>query len=210
MGGSKEKSSGTTVVNQTTTPTPTAEETALNQRNLRIAQATEGGETQAQLNSLNLINQLLTGNVPQGQLFSQLSSGVSPDAIANQATAMMRAGRTGSQASGIAQSGVADRAIASDLAGNLLMPAQQWNIGAAQNLMNLALSGQAQVQAPIQNNVNSLSSMLSGLRSVNTQGTTSYNSTQTSMNPFLKSFQTSLGSTLGAPSFKAGPFSFGG
>lgn len=174
MGGGK-KESGTTVVNQTTTPTPTAEETALNQRNLRIALATEGGEQQAQLASLNLINQLLAGNVPSGPLYSQLTGGVSPTAIANQATSMMRAGRTGAQASGIAESGSADRAIANELAGNLLFPAEQFNIGATQNLLNLALSGQAQVQQPIQANVGQLGSALAGLRSINTQGTTSYN-----------------------------------
>ena len=171
MGSTKIETGGTT--NTTTTATPTAEETAMNQRNLRIAQATESGQTQAQQNSLNLINQLLTGNIPQGPLFSQLTSGVSPEAIAGQATSMMRAGRTGAQASGIAESGSADRAISRDLASNLLMPAQQFNIGAAQNLMNLALSGQAQVQQPIQANVNQLGNQLAGLRTVNNQGYTS-------------------------------------
>jgi len=106
--GSTSNTSTTTQQSSTTTPTPTAEETALNQRNLRIAQATEGGQTQAQLNSLGLINQLLSGRVPQGELFSQLSGGVSPGAIGEQATQMMRSGRAGFQGQGLADSGVAD------------------------------------------------------------------------------------------------------
>ena len=162
---------GTTVqANSTTKPTPTAEETALNKLNLEKAQATQGGQITAQNNSLNLINQLLTGKIPQGELFNQLTGGISPEAMAGQATSMMRAGRTGAQKSGIAESGSADRAISRDLASNLLMPAQQFNIGAAQNLMNLALSGQAQVQSPIQNNVNQLGQQLAGLRSNQTTG----------------------------------------
>jgi hypothetical protein len=200
MGKEKQTSSGTTVVNQTTTPTPTAEETALNQRNLRIAQATEPGETAAQTNSLNLINQLLTGTIPQGY-FQDLGRGISPEAIASQGTQMMRAGRTGMQQQGLADSGVADRAIAKDISSNLLYPAEQFNIGALQNLLNLAFSGQAQVQQPVQANVNNLSSSLAGLRSMNTQGTTSTSSAQYGMNPFMKSFQTSLGSSLGSGSF---------
>jgi len=208
MGSTKDKSSGTTVVNQTTTPTPTAEETALNQRNLRVAQATEGPETQAQLQSLNLISQLLTGQLPQGELFKMIG-GIDPNAIASQATQTMRAGKAGLQGGGLLDSGVGDRAIASQLANQLYFPASQFNVGAGQNLLNLALSGQAQVQTPIQNNINNLSSSLAGLRSINQQGTTSTTSSQSS-NPFLKSFYGSLGKTLGSPSFNVGPFGFGG
>jgi hypothetical protein len=164
MGGTKIESGGTS------TATATAEETALNKLNLEKAKATQQGQITAQNNSLNLINQLLTGQIPQGELFNQLTGGISADALAGQATSMMRSGRTGAQASGISESGVADRAISKDLANNLLMPAQQFNIGAAQNLMNLALSGQAQVQQPIQANVNQLGSQLAGLRTTQTTG----------------------------------------
>jgi hypothetical protein len=100
------------------------------------------------------------------------------------------------QSMGLNDSGLADRAIAKDISNNLLYPASQFNVGAGQNLLNLALSGQAQVQAPVQANVNNLSSSLAGLRSVNTQGT-STTSSSTSNNPFLKSFYGSMGSGLG-------------
>lgn len=170
--------------------TPTPEETELNQRNLRIAKATEAGETQAQLSGLNLVNQLLMGQIPGG-MYQQMAGGIDSQALAGQATQMMRSGRTGMQGQGLANSGEADRAISKDIAGNLLFPAQQFNIGALQNLMNLALTGQAQVQQPIQSNVNNLSSSLAGLRT--TTGTQS----QTS-NPFLSSFYSSMGQGLGS------------
>ena len=60
-------------------------------------------------------------------------------------------------------------------------------------MLNLALSGQAQVQQPIQAGINNLSSALAGLRTT-TQ-------TQKSPNPFLQSFQSQLGSTLGGSQF---------
>lgn len=200
MGKEKQSSSGTTVVNQTTTPTPTAEETALNQRNLRIAQATEAPETQVQLQGLNLVSQLLQGRQPQGELFQQLS-GINPEAIGSQATELTRQNLPGFQSTGLMDSGVMQREIARTIASQLLFPAEQINLGARQNLLNLALSGQAQVQAPVQANVNQLGAQLAGLRSINTQGTTQTSSTQYGMNPFLKSFQTSFGQSLGSGSF---------
>lgn len=189
----KEKTSGTTVVNQTTQTTPTAEETALNQRNLRIAQATEPGETTAQVSSLNLINQLLTGQLPSGELFKQIG-GIDPNTIATQATELTRQNLPGFQTQGLLDSGVMQRETARNIAQQLLYPAAQFNVGAGQNLLNLALSGQAQVQAPVQANVNQLGAQLAGLRSINTQETT--NTTRYSMNPFLKSFQSSSGELM--------------
>lgn len=200
MGGKTSESSSTTqVINQTTTPQPTAEETALNQRNLRIAQATEGGETQAQLAGLNLVNQLLTGKIPEG-IYQQLGAGVNANDISTQATQMMRSGRTGMQSLGISDSGVADRAIAQDLANNLYYPAAQFNVGAMQNLLNLALSGQAQVQAPVQANVNNLSNSLAGLRSTTTSGTTSSSGNTITRNPFMtgKDIFSGIGTGIGA------------
>jgi len=181
MGSTKISTASNQQSTSTSTPTPTAEETALNQRNLRIAQATEGGETQAQVNSLNLINQLLMGNLPQGDLYKMIG-GIDPQSIAAQATQMMRSGRTGFQSMGLQDSGIADRAITKDVANNLLFPASQFNVGAGQNMLNLALSGQAQVQSPVQNNVNGLSQSLAGLRS--TTSTTKGTGSGAQYNPF--------------------------
>ena len=168
MGSTKISTASSQTSTSTTTPTPTAEETALNQRNLRVAMATEGGETTAQQNALSLINRLLTGQMPQGELYQQIA-GINPDAIASQATQVMRSGRAGLQGVGLQDSGVGDRAIARQLANELYYPSAQFNVGAGQNMLNLALSGQAQVQQPIQANVNTLNQSLAGLRSTTTQ-----------------------------------------
>jgi len=60
-------------------------------------------------------------------------------------------------------------------------------------LLNLTLGGSTSLQGPALQNQSQLSGNLAGLR-----GTTGI-STETSMNPFMKGFQTSLGSTLGNP-----------
>lgn len=67
----------------------------------------------------------------------------------------------------------------------------QFNVSAAQNLFNLASGGQSNLQGQYQSNTNNLTSQLAGLRTINQSGST------IGMNPFLKSFQTSMGSYLG-------------
>lgn len=76
----------------------------------------------------------------------------------------------------------------------------QFNVSAAQNLFNLAAGGQSNLQGQYQNNTNNLTSQLAGLRTTNTSGST------IGMNPFLKSFSTSLGNTLGSMPSKIGQF----
>ena len=72
---------------------------------------------------------------------------------------------------------------------------QAFNIGNLLNLLNLAVGGQAQVQQPILATSQMLGGRLAGLRTVTQSGMT--DSTQKSMNPFLKSFQQSAGTGLG-------------
>jgi hypothetical protein len=202
MGAEKtqEKTGSTTVVNQTTTPTPTAEETQLNQMNLRMALANEQGSTAMQKNAYALGNQLLTSfSSPGGQQWQSLIGGIDQNqqnSIVNQG---LQAGRSQLNQSGIMDSGTAASVMgrsASDLYGNMA----QFNVGTLQNALNLALSGQAQVQAPALSTSSQLSSSLAGLRSVNSSGTNtmSGNKTTLGMNPFLKSLQSSGGQFLGS------------
>lgn len=184
MGSTKIESGGTT------TPTPTPEETELNKLLLERTKATQGGTIQAQQGGLNLINQLLLGQEPTGDLYKQLG-GISPEAIGTQATELTRKNLPQFQNLGLMDSGVMQKEISRGIANELLFPAEQFNVGAKQNLLNLALSGQAQVQQPIQWGTNTLSSNLQGLRTTTTTGT------QTS-NPFLQSFYQSLGQGLGS------------
>jgi hypothetical protein len=196
MGKEKQSSSGTTVVNQTTTPTPTPEETRLNQLQIQATEATQPQLIQAQQSGLNLINQLLTGQEQLPGFFTQLGQGISPQITNDIVQQSLRDIMPSFQQSGIIDSGVA-ASIAGRTAGDIRRASEEFNIGNRLNLLNLALSGQAQVQAPILGQAEVLGSRLAGLRSVNTQGTTTQNTTQYGMNPFMKSFQTQAGKTLG-------------
>lgn len=200
MGKEKQSSSGTTVVNQTTTPTPTPEETRLNQLQIQATEQTQPQLIQAQKSGLNLINQLLTGQEQLPGFFTQLGQGISPQITNDIVQQSLRDIMPSFQQSGILDSGVA-ASIAGRTAGDIRRASEEFNIGNRLNLLNLALSGQAQVQQPILGQAEMLGSRLAGLRSVNQQGTTSMSSTQYAMNPFLKSFQQSLGQSLGSGSF---------
>ena len=205
MGNEKQTTEGTSSSNTRTQAT--AEEIELNKLLLERTKAGQGGMISAQQQGLSLVNALLAGGSLPGYL-GALQQGITPDVIGQQGAMMAQKYGPGFQNLGISDSGTAFKETARGISNELLYPAQQFNIGNWQNLLNLALSGQAQVQQPMMAQTGILSSNLQGLRSTSTTGATS--STVTSMNPFLKSFQTSLGSTLGAPKFGAGPFSFGG
>jgi len=193
-------------VNQTTTPTPTAEETELNRLEIERQRAAQPGVLDVQQRGLDLSSQTLGafqgGEVPTAGPLAQLFGGISSEAIGQQAAELARQSGSQFQSLGIAESGTAFRETAEDIAGNILFPAEQFNIGTLQNLLNQAFGGQAQVQAPIQAGASQLGARLAGLRPVTTQGTTATQFTQP--NPFLQSFQTQLGKTLGG-----GGLSFG-
>jgi hypothetical protein len=203
----KEKSSGTTVVNQQTTPTPTAEETEMNKLALERERAGQQGMIDIQQSGLSLGNQLLQGNANLPGFFSSLSGGINEDVTGQIVQNSLKDIYPQFQQSGIMDSGVA-ASIAGRTAGDIRMNAAEYNQQNLFNLLNLAFGGQAQIQTPILNQSSILSQRLAGLRSTNVQGTTT--NTQSSMNPFMKSFQTSLGSRLGNPQFSTGPFTFGG
>jgi len=202
MGSDKQQtnSGGTTVVNQTTSPTATAEETALNKIRLEQAQSYAPAQTQMYNNAFALGNQLLTSfGDKSGDMWKSLIGGVTSDQMNEQA---QQAGRLTNAS--LNQAGMVDSGVGRVMSARAMSDSQnanaQFNVGALQNALNLALSGQAQVQGTGQSNTSSLASSLAGLRSTSTSGTTTntgYTST-TSMNPFLKSFQTSLGSSMGS------------
>lgn len=200
MGKNKESGSSTTVVNQQTTQTPTPEETRLNQLQVQATEQTQPQLIQAQQSGLNLINQLLSGQENLPGFFTQLGKGISPEITNDIVQQSLRDIMPSFQQSGILDSGVA-ASIAGRTAGDIRRASEEFNIGNRLNLLNLALSGQAQVQQPILGQAEMLGSRLAGLRSVNQQGTTTMNQAQYGMNPFLKSFQTQLGSTLGGSQF---------
>ena len=194
----------TKVETQTETiPKATAQESELNKLQLEQFKQTVGPQTDVQLSGLDLLKKLLQGGEGLPGIFGELGAGISPEAIGTQATQLATEALPQFQLSGILDSGLVGKEISKSIASQLLFPAEQFNIGAKQNLLNLALSGQAQVQQPVAAGTGLLSGRLAGLRS------TSGSQTVT-RNPFLESFFSSAGKTLGSPSFGAGPFSFGG
>lgn len=192
---------------QTTTPEATPEETRLNQLALERAESAQEGLIGSQTKGLDLIQLLLSGQNLPGQL-GPLGQGISTEAIGTQASRLARQNLAGFQNVGLADSGVAFRETAKDISEGLLFPAEQFNIGSLQNLLNLALSGQAQVQQPILGSEGQVGARLAGLRPITSVGQSSGQTQQFAPNPFLSSFQRSLGQTLGSPTFAAGPFGF--
>lgn len=159
--------------------------------------AGQAGQEDLARNLPNILNQLLTGGQLPGFL-QQLTQGISPEAIGSQATRLAGQAGAGFQSLGIGDSGVAFRETARGIANELLLPAEQFNIGTIQNLLNLGLGQGTTAQNVFTQQQQVLGSRLAGLRPVQTTGTT------TGMNPFLKAFQTSLGTTLGSPQFGLG------
>jgi len=174
-----------------TTSKQTVEETPMEKKTneLQFNQMQEFDPIQRQLNANggNLVNQLLLGQSLPGYL-NTLPGGISPDVTQHIVDQSLKDLYPQFQSSGILDSGVA-ASIAGRTSGDIRASAEQFNIQNLQQLLNLAVGGQAQVQQPMLNTTGQLGQRLSGLRSST--------STVTAMNPFLKSFQQSLGQNLG-------------
>ncbi len=187
----------TTVNSQTATATP--QETALNQQQIDMNNFMKPFVEQNFSDLSSNIDAILKGNTPAAQGIG----GVTPDQNQSMVNQSVRSVLPQFQSAGILDSGIAAQG-AIRAAQDTSNQNAQFNVSAAQNLFNLAAGGQSNLQAQQQANTNSLSQSLQGLRTINQSGST------IGMNPFIKSFQTSLGQTLGAPKVQAGPFTLGG
>jgi len=176
----------TTSTNQQATATP--EERALLASQGRIQSAGENDQIAMNRNASNLVNQLLTGSALPGYLSG--SMGINEQQTQGMVDQSLKDLYPMFQQSGILDSGVA-ASIASRTSGDIRNQNAQFNVQSLQQLLNLAIGGQASVQAPMNQNAAQLGNSLAGLRTYN--GT----STVKAMNPFLKSFQQSLGQNLG-------------
>ena len=185
----KEKTTQSTTSSQQSTSTPTAEETRMNQLDLAAREANQQGTIDIQKNSLNLGNLLLQGLQLPGYL-QGLPGGISPEVTQGLVDQSLRDIKPGFQQGGILDSGVA-ASISARTAGDIRLNSAQFNLQNLQQLLNLAVGGQAQIQQPILSQSGQLGQRLAGLRSINQSGTS--NQTSLGMNPFLKSFQQSAG-----------------
>ncbi len=188
-------------------PKATPEETELNRLDLDVRRATQEGLIDVQQQGLDLAGLLLRGQELPGSLAS-LSGGLSEDVISDISRKAVSDISPGLQAQGILQSGIG-ASVQGRVAGDVRRGAAEFNLGNQLNLLNLALSGQAQVQSPSLGIGASLGSRLSGLRTIN------QSQTVTGMNPFFKAFQQSAGSSLGKTitggrSISIGKFGVGG
>lgn len=194
MGGEK------TTTQQSRTETMTPEERALLQQQ---QQMNSFMQPYAQKNYAALsdnINAILMGQKPNAQGIG----GIGDDQVNEIVRNSLRDIPTSLQASGVLDSGSAQEYYGRQASG-VRSGLAQFNTTAAQNLFNLASGGQSNLQGQYQGNTNAMTSQLSGLRTINQSGST------IGMNPFLKSFQTSAGQTLGAPRLELpGGFKFGG
>ena len=122
--------------------------------------------------------------------------GINEDQTQSMVNASLRDIMPQFQASGILNSGEA-----AQIAGRTAMDTRNanasFNVTAAQNLFNLASGGQSNLQSQYQGAQNSYGAQLAGLRTVNSNSTVS-------KNPFLESFYSSLGTTLGSPKIPIG------
>lgn len=163
-GGSSQNSSST----QTQTAQMTPEERELMRLRLERERQTSGGQTEAQLNSLGLINQLLTGQDLPGYL-GKLPYGISESSIQDMTRKSISDLQPQFQSSGLLDSGV-NAELSARTASNIRRGAEEYNLGNLFNLLNLAVGGQAQVQAPLLSQQGMLSQSLAGLRPVTQTG----------------------------------------
>ena len=179
-------------------------EAALNQIDLDRAKASASGLQGVDQDSIAMMRALLQGGGMPGQ-YSGMMGGITDDMATDMAREGIRDIPAQLQTGGLLDSGVGQSIMARS-AGDIRRNVAQYNVDNLSRILGMALGAPQALQAPMATSAGQLSSRLGGLRSVTQTGS----STTFGPNPFMESFQTGLGKTLGSPKFSAGPFSFGG
>lgn len=191
MGGERTTTNSSSQTKYTATP----EEREYLARQNEILKASQQGQINVNNQGLDLVSKLLQGQNLPGYL-NQLPGGISPDVVNSISNQAIQDITPQFQSSGILDSGVAAQ-IAARTSADVRNQAAQFNLQNLSQLLNLAVGGQAQVQQPLLATSGQYGQSLAGLRTVNQSGS----QTTIGTNPFLKSFQTSLGSSLGSGTF---------
>jgi len=123
-----------------------------------------------------------------------LPGGISPEVTQSLVDQSLRDIKPSFQQGGILDSGVA-ASIGARTAADIRNQSAQFNLQNLQQLLNLALGGQAQVQQPVIGQASALGQRLAGLTSVSQTGNSSMQSNQ---NPFLNSFAGGIGQGFGS------------
>jgi hypothetical protein len=157
--------------NTSSKATATAEEIEMQKAQLAQFKGYEPGQTEMYKSAFALGNQLLTSfGDKEGDMWKALIGGVTDKQSRSMINSQDQTLRGSFQQQGIYDSGTAASSrmrAGADLANQNA----QFNVGALQNALNLAMSGQAQIQAPAQGATNSLSQSLQGLRSITGKST---------------------------------------
>lgn len=214
MGGSK-----TTVVEdqtQQTTPQATPEERELNKLQLEQARDIDPLTREINQKGYSLISQLLSGSYNLPGFIGDVGAGIGEDTISSIVGQSLNDVNQSMNQYGLLDSGVR-ASVGARTAGDIRRQAAEFNIGNRLNLLNLALSGQAQVQQPSLGYSAQLSSRLSGLRSVSQTGTGSstqsynpgfYDYYSATMSPLAGGFGQAAGSSFfkgyGSPTVAGG------
>lgn len=192
----KEKQTTVLQSSSSQTATQTPEERELNQIQLGEYKGSSGQRQAVGSAGLNLAQLLLEGKQLPGYL-QGLTQGIGEDVTSSIVQKSLRDMNTQMAASGAGsflESG-ASQAMGVRAAGDIRNQAAQFNLGNLQQLLNLAVGGQAVPMSYQTDLGGNLGQRLAGLRSINQTG--SSNQSQYGMNPFMKSFQQSAGTSLG-------------
>lgn len=138
-------------------------EQELTEQQQGFIESTLPGLTTAVNTGQDLLSQILGGQPLSGTL-APLTEGISEEAIANQAAQLTAQNMAGFQNLGIADSGVAFRETAEDIAGQLLLPVEEQQQQVLQNLLSLAIGGLPGFTQPVLGTQELLGQRLAGLR----------------------------------------------
>jgi hypothetical protein len=200
-GSSKE----TTVVQSSGTQqaTATPEERELMRMDIDARKQIQPQQLETQKAGLDLVNRLLAGETDLPGFFGQIGRGISPEITSEISQKAVADLMPSFQASGIMDSGVS-ASVAGRTAGDIRRVSEEFNIGNKLNLLNLALSGQAQVQQPILAQSSQLASQLAGLRAITTTGqsTSTMTKPRDYLSPLIQGVGTGIGSGFGAGAAK--------
>lgn len=159
-----QKTTTNTTTSQQATATP--EETRLNQMDIAMREKIDPLMAQTQAGGLGLINKLLLGGTDLPGFFGEMGQGINENMTQNIVKQSLRDLYPQFQSQGILDSGTA-ASVAGRTAGDIRTNVAEYNLNNKLNLLNLAFSGQGQVQQPVLNQSSILGQRLAGLRSVN-------------------------------------------
>jgi hypothetical protein len=192
FGGGSSGTSTTTVTERQ----QTAAEDRLNTLQGNMMEATAPYQQATQIAGLKLSEMLLKGQEPLPGYFQELSGGISPQVTQEIVDQSLRDINPSFQAAGIMDSGVS-ASISARTSADIRRASEEFNIGNRLNLLNLALSGQAQVQSPVLGVSSQLGARLGTLGKTTSTGSSITTDNNTFGRTFMQSFAGSSGKAAG-------------